>query len=92
MGVCINDDYSSIKALNYSVPQGSASGAYLFTAYCAPIESVTPAGIIINGLADDHSTRKSFIANSRDQEHDNFYVDGHSCNHSLLDGHYISEI
>ena len=69
MRVCINDAYSSIKALNYSVLQGSASGANLFTAYGAPIESVLPAGITINGFTEDHSIRKSFIADSRDQDH-----------------------
>ena len=68
MRVCINDAYSSIRTLNYSVPQGSASGANLFMAYCAPIESVIPAGITINGFADDHSIRRSFITDSRDQE------------------------
>ena len=47
MRVCINDGYSSIRALNYSVPQGSAKGANLFMAYCAPIESVIPAGITL---------------------------------------------
>ena len=59
MKVHTNDAYSSIRTLNYSVPQGSASGANLFTAYCAPIESVIPAGITINGFANDHSIRKT---------------------------------
>ena len=66
MRVCINDDYSSVRALNYSVPQGCASWANIFMAYCAPIESVIPAGITINGFADDYSIRKSFITNNRD--------------------------
>ena len=64
MKVHINDTYSSIRSLNYSIPQGSASGANLFTAYCASIESVIPASITINGFADDHSIRKSFNADS----------------------------
>ena len=68
MKVCINDAYSSIRPLNYSVPQGSASGANLFTAYCASVESVIPASITINGIANDHSIRKSFNADSQDQE------------------------
>ena len=67
MRVCIDNVYSSIIALNYSVPQGSVSGANLFLAYCALIESVVPAGITINGFADDHSIR-SFITDGRDQE------------------------
>ena len=64
MKVHINDAYSSIRTLNYSVPQGSASGSNLFTAYCAPFESVIPAGITVNGFADDHSIRKPFNADS----------------------------
>ena len=68
MKVCINNAYSCIKTLNYSVPQGSASGANIFTAYCAPIKSVIPAGITINGFANDHSMRKSFNVESQDQE------------------------
>ena len=67
MKVHINDSYSSISPLNYSVPQGSASDANLFTAYCASIKSVIPDSITINGFADDHSIRKSFNAGSQDQ-------------------------
>ena len=37
-------------------------------AYCAQIKSVMPAGITINGFTDDHSVRKYFISDSRDQE------------------------
>ena len=68
MKVHINEAYSSVRPLNYSVPQGSASGPNLFTAYCASIESVIPDSITINGFADDHSIRKSFDADSRDHE------------------------
>ena len=68
MKVHINDAYSSIRTLNYSVPQGSASGANLFTAYCVLIKSVIPAGTTINGFTDDHLIRKPFNADSRDQE------------------------
>ena len=68
MKVCINNAYSSIRSLNYSVPQGSASGVNLFTAYCAPIKSVMPASITINGFADDRPIRKSFNEDSQDQE------------------------
>ena len=68
MRVCINEAYSSIRPLNYSVPQGSASGANLFTAYCASIGSVIPDSITINGFTDDHSIRKSFDEASRDHE------------------------
>ena len=68
MVVHINDAYSSIRTLNHSGLQGSASGANLFTAYCAPIKSVIPAGITISGSVDDHLIRKPFNADSWDQE------------------------
>ena len=69
------------------------SGANLLMACCAPIESVIPAGITINGFTDKHPNEKSFIADSRDQEKSvNFNVDGHSHNHSLMDGYYASKI
>ena len=64
MKVHINDAYSSIRTLNYSVPRGSASGANLFTAYYAPTESIIPAGITINGFANDHLIRKPFSADN----------------------------
>ena len=37
-------------------------------AYCAPIESVIPAGITINGFTDDYPIIRSFIIDSRDEE------------------------
>ena len=57
MRMFINDAYSSIKAVNYFVLHGSAGGANLFMAYCAPIESVIPPGITINGFTDDELIR-----------------------------------
>ena len=92
MRVCINEAYLSIRPLNYSVLQGSVSGANLFTAYCASIGSVIPDSITINGFADDHSIRKSFDAASWDHESQSIIqmVDM-VANHSLLDGPYASE-
>ena len=93
MKVCINDAYSSIRPLNYSVPQGSGSGANLFTAYCASIESVIPDSITINGFADDHSIRKSFDADSQDQESQSIILMVDTvANIASLDGHYVSEV
>ena len=40
MKVCINDVYSEPKQLKCGVPQGSCSGANVFTAYCSPISEV----------------------------------------------------
>ena len=35
--VAVDNKYTSIKELMFSVPQGSASGADLFSAYCSPL-------------------------------------------------------
>ena len=51
------------------MPQGSCSGANVFTCYCSLIDQIVPKDITINGLADDHSLRKSFPAGNRTQEH-----------------------
>ena len=92
MKVFINNAYSSIRTLNFSVLQESASGANLFTAYCAPIKSVIPAGITINRFTNNYSIRKPFNADSQDQESPIYLInDGHGCKHSLLDGYYASE-
>ena len=59
--VCIHGKYSKPRELNFSVPQGSASGANIFTAYCASIKQVIPDNISLQGFADDHFIFKSFV-------------------------------
>ena len=59
---CISNKYSRPKELPFGVPQGSCSGAKIFTCYSALIDTVMPEDITVNGLADDHSLRKSFPA------------------------------
>ena len=66
--VCVEEAYSSEQNLTFSVPQGSASGANIFTAYCQSIVSVIPAGVTLQGFADDHFAHKGFKASSRSQE------------------------
>ena len=41
--VCIGNSYSSPEELNFSVPQGSCSGANIFTCYSALIEKAIPS-------------------------------------------------
>ena len=66
--VRIGKDYSQPQELHFSVPQGSCSGANVFTWYCSLIDQVAPRDITLNGFSDDHSLRKSFLAGSRTQE------------------------
>ena len=58
--VSINNTYSSEQTINYSVPQGSIQGAFLFNAYASTITEVIPPTLELMGYADDHSIRKPF--------------------------------
>ena len=58
--VCKGDEYSEPHKLSYGVPQGSCSGANIFTCYCSLINTEVPESININVFADDHSLRKTF--------------------------------
>ena len=40
----------------------------MFTCYCSSIDQIVPKDITLNGFADDHSLRKSFLAGDRIQE------------------------
>ena len=60
--VSVNNKYSSEKDLAFSVPQGSASGANIFTAYCASYSEVIAPPLKLQGFADDHFVRHDFKA------------------------------
>ena len=62
--VCRGNEYSTPQQLPFSVPQGSCSGANVFTCYSALLDMIVPADITISGFADDHSLRKSFPAHN----------------------------
>ena len=57
--VIINGKYSKPIDLNFSVPQGSCSGANLFTCYCSLIKELIPPSMTLAAFTDDHSIRKS---------------------------------
>ena len=63
--VVINGKSSEKKNLTFSVPQGSTSGANLFSIYCYTLGLVVNKDIAIQGFADDHSFRTQFNPNSR---------------------------
>ena len=58
--VSINNIYSKEQTINYSVPQGSIQGAFLFNAYASTISDVIPPPLELMAYADDHSIRKPF--------------------------------
>ena len=65
----MNGTYSKERNLNVSVPQGSCAGVNIFNLYCSPLQEVVSPGLKLSGFADDHSVRKTFKANSREEEH-----------------------
>ena len=58
--VAINNTYSNEQTINYSVPQRSIQGAFLFNAYASMITEVIPPTLELMGYADNHSIRKPF--------------------------------
>ena len=56
--VCICDEYSESQKLSFGMPQGSCSGANIFSSYCSLINKEVPESVSINGFADDHSLQK----------------------------------
>ena len=64
--VCIK--YSESQQLNFSVQQGSGSGANIFTCYYALINNVVPGSLSINCSPDDHFLQKTFKARNKKQE------------------------
>ena len=59
--VGIRGTTSQPRQLDYSVPQGSVQGAFLFIAYASTLDLVVqPSGLEFNGFADDHSVHTYF--------------------------------
>ena len=59
--VSIRSSTSQPRQLDYSVPQGSIQGAFLFIAYASTLDLVVqPSGLELNGFVDDHSIRTTF--------------------------------
>ena len=64
---------SQPRQLEYSVPQGSIQGTFLFIAYASTLDLVVqPNGLELNGFADDLSIRTTFRPSKLDhkEEHD----------------------
>ena len=67
--VSIRGSTSQPRQLDYSVPQGSIQGAFLFIAYASTLDLVVqPSGLELNGFADDHSVRTTFKPSKLDHE------------------------
>ena len=68
--VAVKETYSKERNLEVSVPQGSCAGASIFNLYCSPLQDIVPQDLQLSGFADDHSIRRSFMTNSRQEECD----------------------
>ena len=66
--VAINGVYSKEHNLEVSVPQGSCVGANIFNLSCSPLQDMVPKDLQLSGFADDHSVRRPFKANNRQEE------------------------
>ena len=66
--VCVGDAYSSVRSLDFSVPQGSGAGPSFYSAYASTMRDIVPTTVDIHGYADDHALKKAFKASSRTDE------------------------
>ena len=72
MRVCIGNNYSERNNLDFSIPQGSASGAFIFIVYCASYQKVISQydTLTLQGFADDHFLHNSFNLNDAAEVHE----------------------
>ena len=66
--VSINGTYSNEKTMNFSVPQGSVQGAFLFIAYATTIQDVVEKDLTLTGFAGHHSIYKQFKPGTRQEQ------------------------
>ena len=66
--VNINKEYSTLKDLTFSVPQGSVAGPTLYSVYASTIRKCVPSKVDLHGYADDHALKIGFQANCRESE------------------------
>ena len=56
--VSLNGLYSKEKTMNFSIPQGSIQGAFIFIAYASTIQEVIKEDVTLNVFADDYPIHK----------------------------------
>ena len=66
--VSINGTCSSEKTMNFSIPQGSVQGAFLFIAYASTIQDVMKKDLTLTGFTEDHSIFKQFQSGTRQEQ------------------------
>ena len=63
----MNGVYLTEKTMQFSIPQGSVTGAFLFIAYTSTLHEVI-TDLTLNSFADDHSLRKALSPHQTDDE------------------------
>ena len=63
----INRAYSTEKTMQFSVPQGSVQGAFLFITYTSTFHEVI-SYLTLNSFANDYSLRKAFSPHQTNNE------------------------
>ena len=66
--VAVENKISQPRQLDYSVPQGSVQGAFLFIAYASTLDQIVDSQLTLNGFADDHSVRLAFKPSKLDHK------------------------
>ena len=66
--VNINKAYSTEKTMQFSIPQGSIQGAFLFIACTSTFPEVIK-DLTLSSFADDHMLRKAFSSHQTTDEH-----------------------
>ena len=66
--VAVENKISQPRQLDYSVPQGSVQGAFLFITYASTLEQIVDSQLTLNGFADDHSVRLAFKPSKLDHK------------------------
>ena len=66
--VAVDGKYTSLRELRYGVPEGSCSGANLFTCYCSLIKDQIDNSMTLTAFANDHSIHNNFRAGNKVQE------------------------
>ena len=65
--VNINKAYSTEKTMQFSIPQGSVQGTFLFIAYTSTLHEVI-TDLTLYNFAYDHSLRKAFSQHQNNDE------------------------
>ena len=68
--VNVGSEYSLVREIDISVPQGSAASPGMYSTYASMMKEVVPVVIDIHGYADGHALKRWFKGVLRREEHE----------------------